>query len=162
MPFRRYPQNSEKRYWDSNLSKDTKTFGYIYPDLEGVESDKEAVKDRFQKKYGWDRRLSPFQEPKGPSDDMQPLDLKDCQVFKYPEGSEWAKEFTPLVKKDTEPAKAFARLVSIKEEKASHFEESAPSKPPESDAPAPIVIGPGEIDESKVSREWYVDEVVEA
>lgn len=144
------------------MSRDTKRFGYTYPDLERIENDKEAVKDRFQKKYGWDRRLTPFQVIQGPADDMQPLELKDCQVFKYPAGSQWAKEFKPLVKQDAEPAKTFSRLVSIKEEKASHFDESAPSAPPESDAPAPIVIGSGEIDESKVSREWYVDEVVEA
>lgn len=144
------------------MSYDTKTFGYTYPDLERIESDKEAVKDRFQNKYSWDRRLTPFQAIQAPADDMQPLDLKDCQVFKYPAGSKWATEFKPLMKQDTQPAKTFKRLVSIKEEKASNFDESAPSAPPESDAPAPIVIGPGEIDESKVSREWYVDEVVEA
>lgn len=63
LPFRRYPLSTDKkaRYWTSDLSKDPKVFGYTYPDIADDTKSVEQLRDAFAAKYGWSRRLTPFQ-----------------------------------------------------------------------------------------------------
>ncbi|KAH6664723.1 hypothetical protein B0J14DRAFT_706472 [Halenospora varia] len=81
LPFRSKKVQNKSEYWNSRASKDCKSFGYTYPDVEGFTSS-DQVKAAFREKYVWSRRTvnQPFGDPPA---NMKPLNLSHAQVFQY-------------------------------------------------------------------------------
>lgn len=63
LPFRKNPLTTDKntRYWTADGSRDLKLFGYTYPDIADATKSAEQLRADFAAKYGWSRRLTPFQ-----------------------------------------------------------------------------------------------------
>ncbi|RBQ80962.1 hypothetical protein FVER14953_10660 [Fusarium verticillioides] len=82
-PFRKsVSENKEKTYWTSNLSRETKTFGYTYPDTARGQTG-DTIRKEFREKYEWSRRTTVKPVFGTPPDDMQPIQVGDAQVFQY-------------------------------------------------------------------------------
>lgn len=99
LPFRKYPLSTDNksRYWTSNEARDTEVFGYTYPDIADKKTKSaDQLRADFAAKYGWSRRLTPFQHFGTPPADMQPLDLGKAQVYQYTSGVPSASLFRPL------------------------------------------------------------------
>ncbi|KAG5799174.1 hypothetical protein H9Q69_001806 [Fusarium xylarioides] len=83
-PFRKsFPKDGEKQqYWDSDLSRETKDFGYTYPDTaKGQTGD--TVRKEFREKYEWSRRTTAKPVFGTPPDDMKPIQVGEAQVFQF-------------------------------------------------------------------------------
>ncbi|KAF5723958.1 tyrosinase precursor (monophenol monooxygenase) [Fusarium mundagurra] len=83
-PFRKsFPKDGEKQqYWDSDLSRETKDFGYTYPETaKGQTGD--TVRKEFREKYEWSVRTTAKPVFGTPPDDMKPIQVGKAQVFQY-------------------------------------------------------------------------------
>ncbi|GJC86338.1 tyrosinase [Colletotrichum liriopes] len=85
-PFRKWPlvdnADVENRYWNSDRARNTKDFGYTYPELaDGQTGD--TVREDFAKKYEWSRRTTAKRVFGTPPDGMQPIQVGKAQVFQY-------------------------------------------------------------------------------
>lgn len=103
LPFRKYPLTKDKktRYWTSNQARDPEVLGYTYPDIADKKKSVDQLRTDFAAKYGWSRRLTPFQHFGQPPADMQPLDLSKAQVYQYTSGVPSASRLatlTPVVR----------------------------------------------------------------
>ncbi|KXJ86569.1 hypothetical protein Micbo1qcDRAFT_208983 [Microdochium bolleyi] len=87
LPFRKWPKvdDPKSRYWTPNRARDTKAFGYTYPDTADGQSG-EQIRDDFAQRYGWSRRLDVNQDFGPVPEDMQPLEVSKAQVFQYTSG----------------------------------------------------------------------------
>ncbi|KAF2731878.1 Di-copper centre-containing protein [Polyplosphaeria fusca] len=168
LPFR-HPDQTKTKYWNSNLSYKTSNFGYRYPDLLSSDSpDPTAVQKRFKDTYQWARRLVNSPNNKAaPPKEMEPLNLDDSKFFRG------IDDFTPLNKPKPVALQPTFSLMSLSEVpalKATSF-SLAPEAQPEAFAAkvealpsvqAPISTAPEvSITEEHVSREWYIDDVVQ-
>lgn len=149
LPFRKYPLATGKnRYWTSDQARDPEVFGYTYPDIADKSRTAEQLRTAFAAKYGWSRRLTPFQHFQPPPADMQPLDLSKAQVYQYTSGVPSASRFRPLtaaLKKEDLPRTQ--QLLSLS--------AAVPNLQGVPKAQAPLVGN------EKVSHEWYIDAIVE-
>jgi tyrosinase len=104
--------------WTSNASKSTRTFGYTYPEIGGIETGNVVeVQKRWKNKYDWARRLSPLDgitTSNGPPPTFEPLDLSKSQFFNGPQGV--IPGFKPLSPKQSintvEPPRLLSRIVA--------------------------------------------------
>lgn len=98
LPFRKDPLTTDKksRYWTSNQARDPEVLGYTYPDIADKKKSVDQLRTDFAAKYGWSRRLTPFQHFGQPPADMQPLDLSKAQVYQYTSGVPSAGRFATL------------------------------------------------------------------
>lgn len=100
LPFRKYPLSfsidQTSRYWTSNEAKDTEVLGYTYPDIADKKKSADQLRADFAAKYGWSRRLTPFQHFGTPPANMQPLDLGKAQLYQYTSAVPSASRFKPL------------------------------------------------------------------
>lgn len=132
-PFRKEPlkdKNDNERYWNSDQARSTETFGYTYPDIENGKSPEE-VREGFANRYRWSRRLSPSDNFELPPKDMEPLDLRQAQVYQYPTGN-------PLISKIAYTADW-------------EFEQ----------IPESVTAAVQAVSEPGVSKEWFIDVAVE-
>jgi len=86
-PFRKFREGGKESFFKSNQSKRTEDFGYVYPDIDGLDSS-DAVWQRFQESYTWSIRTPKRPKFESPPSSMGPLDLNNAQVFQYPTSEE--------------------------------------------------------------------------
>jgi tyrosinase len=160
LPFVRPDGPTE--YWTSNQSVDTETFGYTYPDIDGIKSDPKAVQKRFKDLYSWARRLTNKADPNvKPPPEMEPIDLSALYFFEGVQG------FKPLDKPTTTFSAVAAMAANVAQAPLNAVAASAPldfavkSKAVPDVVPAFVSKPEVEIVEDKVSREWYIDDVVQ-
>lgn len=182
IPFRKSPltKNPDERYWTPDTAKDTKTFGYTYPDIrDGASVDE--IRDTFAQNYGWSRQLTPFQQFGQPPAEMMPLDLSGAQVYSYTKDVPSAKLFQPLrtpklVQRRMAKMSPAVAQVPIKLAESQVPNGSAASRAPNGSAASRVPNGsaasqapngsvgsqgPNGSADSQVSHEWYVDDIVE-
>ncbi|KIX96367.1 uncharacterized protein Z520_08145 [Fonsecaea multimorphosa CBS 102226] len=155
LPFRTSKGDTpaNDRFWDSAGSKSTETFGYTYPDLKTTLEphqqgyNKQVAKD-FVDRYRWAQRTSRSPTITGTPPSEGRLDMSilpvdsEAQVFQYDKTSKPRKK-TPS--EPTAEQKATAAQRSLK-----HMDPAEVAMADDSD-----------IDESRVERQWYVDDSVE-
>lgn len=184
LPFRRYPLSTDKRsrYWTSNQAQDYEVLGYTYPDIADKKKSADQLRADFAAKYGWSRRLTPFQHFGTPPADMQPLDLGKAQVYQYTSAVPSASRFRPLatVKQDLPRTQVLAKAVSPGTQTSlSGIPQSRPqvlfAQAEALKAASSEVVNPGQGRKPaaraqaaeqkplapKVSHEWFIDCVVE-
>ncbi|KAF5633744.1 tyrosinase precursor (monophenol monooxygenase) [Fusarium sp. NRRL 25303] len=95
-PFRKsFPKDGEKQqYWDSDLSRETKDFGYTYPETAKGQTG-ETVRKEFREKYEWSRRTTANPVFGTPPDNMRPIQVGAAQVFDYEHGTPSGDLFKP-------------------------------------------------------------------
>jgi hypothetical protein len=158
LPFR----HPEGQFWTSDRSYSTEAFGYTYP---GMGSDPEKVQKDFKDLYSWARRLvnSSSNAAKPPAS-MEPLNLDESPIF------DGIKDYTPLKKPSVALATFSAQTVmSLPELETVSFSltteaqpEAFAAKAEAVEIQAPISTAPDvKIPEEKVSREWFIDDVVQ-
>lgn len=165
-------------FWTSNDSKSTLNFGYTYADIAGLETgNAQAVQKLWADRYDWARRLTPLEDSNdwdGAPADLEPMDLSNTQFYKG------IAEFKPLnprpatvnlpeaVSSAAKPADvasapesslftslAVASVPELPKATAQKATSKLPTAPKFSTAPSV------DIHEKKVSREWYIDNVVQ-
>lgn len=165
--------------WNANLSKDTRTFGYLYKDAVGSS---DAVKKRIADIYGWmvrnkTNKIGTIHK------DMEIIPVNDAQVFSGKAAPETVKKLAsmavaaaPQVLMNAMQATAHT-LSSSAGLSLGRFHQTMNSnetvttksvKPGTSTSnvaftnlvPSPVTA-PQAVDESKYTRNWYVDSVVE-
>lgn len=187
LPFRTFKGATPAgdKFWDSKGSRFTDTFGYTYPDLKTtVETDQKGynkqVANDFVDRYKWTKRTSgsPFitgTPPEGRLDmSIPPVDSQG-QVFQYNKTSKPGRMVTSAVA----AAATFAQQASLVKDSlagmvAEAVLESEPSEPTADQKaiaaqrslkhmdPAEVAIADhSDVDESRVERQWYVDDSVE-
>lgn len=135
--------------WTSDQSRYTRDFGYTYPEIAGIEKGHaKKVQELWSNMYSWARRLK-VQElgetwPSPPSK-LKPLDLSGSQFFQGIPG------FIPL-----RPSPSLKHLAPT-----ADLSALAVSRSNLKTAPAFSSDPSADINEGKVSREWYVDMMVE-
>lgn len=186
LPFRRAPLTTdpEKRYWTCNQARGLDVFGYTYPDVADASKSPEQLRADFAARYGWSRRLTPFQSFGAPPADMLPLDLSKAQVYQYTSGSPAGNRFRPVV--PVSRAAANVQLLSVAKSgsqqdggqpqngaKASNGGQHQNGGQPQNggvshdggQAQAARLQAEGVQAQApvthKVSHEWYIDSVVE-
>lgn len=177
LPFKKSLQ--DPWYWTCNDSRYTTAFGYEYQETrQGI-----ALKE-FQNKYSWSFRKDKTNETIGKCpDDMQPLPIVSAQVFQYTQEAKdifkklgqgsagipaVAQPAPPPVRSSRVAASHPPGIVPAQAEPAKQMQvqASAPVVPSEkafSNIPSELASKATEIkiDESKVSRSWYIDMLVE-
>lgn len=182
LPFRKAPLTADPktRYWTSNQARDPQILGYTYTDIADKAKSADQLRADFAAKYGWSRRLTPFQQFGSPPADMLPLDLSKAQAYQYTSGVPSASRFRPLVKAAGPlPRTTLLAKVSSAASVAAAKVLPGVQVPPQanvkssleqhqSKAPQPVAhMEPSQaplqatIVASKVSYEWYIDTVVE-
>lgn len=163
------------------MTRKTQSFGYTYPDIVG---DPNKVRQAFVNHYSWAQRTASHPDVTSPPADMQPFDLTKAPVFQYtsapafsgilPSPQAFMQAAAETVKapvtfaKQVASSAAAAKAVSNGEPSHRHSQASGSQQQIAADhalsdmKDAHKAVGPTEsVDESKVSREWYVDDVVE-
>ncbi|MCJ1396693.1 hypothetical protein MMC18_009585 [Xylographa bjoerkii] len=162
-PFRntkKSPVEKETDYWTSLDCEKTEDFGYTYPDIKDEPNAPEMLA-RFKKRYEWSRRLRPDDKFGKPPLDMEPLDLSAAPVFDYPKDTPEAAAFNDISKTFRKPTeKLNIETPNITLPIQQQAVSSAMASQPEYQNIA-ATLEPSKIDESRVSREWFVDDVVE-
>jgi tyrosinase len=167
LPFRSSKVGGEK-FWKPDQTRDWKTFGYTYADVE-FGSPKEVLQ-AFKDKYGWSCR-------KGGSfgncpDNMKPLDLQSAQVYKYlssgPEHAIIKPMLAPTAKMsllaaDSSIGAQEVQAESISSEATSHEQTANPGDRAFVNIPDEVIDDPesSTVEESSVDRQWFVDVLVE-
>ena len=172
LPFR--TSKSPEQFWTARGSRTTDAFGYTYPDLAGGAG---QVKSTFRNHYSWSVRTAAQPKFGEPPADMAPLDISKAQVFQFTTGSTVASAFHTLL---AAPIKQVPELVESAKAIVSKETAAKPSKESEHKNPAhekgdakdkafriagsndqiPITALSA-VKESEVSREWFVDNIVE-
>lgn len=185
LPFRKYPLSTDKksRYWTSNQARDPEILGYTYPDIADKKKSADQLRADFAAKYGWSRRLTPFQHFGNPPPDMQPLDLGKAQVYQYTSGVSSASRFKTLaaVEKELPRTQMLAKVASTVPPQGAQGQaqpQIALAQTEASKATSPKAVHPGSGHPPaaplqaaeppsqkplapKVSLEWFIDCVVE-
>ncbi|KAL1639607.1 hypothetical protein SLS58_007807 [Diplodia intermedia] len=100
-PFRRAIVNGQVQFWTSADARDTRSFGYTYPDLHHLEQtsgskDRNAILTEFDQNYRWALQRAPARRQEGCGGGqgqqggfgnipkaMQPRDVRGAQCFNY-------------------------------------------------------------------------------
>lgn len=179
LPFR-HPQDS---FWNANLSRDTKDFGYLYKDAIGSARD---VKKNFADLYTWSARSKTGTGQYGtPPPNMVPLTDKvnKAQVFQYPQAAvvrqavNTAAQQAPQVFMSAMQTTAlaagetmgFASTQKAEETNGTSSVDTTPVAPGTASSQVAFTnlestkadTATQTVDESAYSRDWYVDNVVE-
>ena len=175
LPFR--TSKNPDKFWNSQGSKGTQQFGYTYQDLVGSAS---QVENAFNTHYAWSVRTATHPTIGTPPADMTPLDVSHAQVFQYTSATTTdrainfmaaapalaqqplkmaekvavsapaaAKEFVPALKKEA-PHPPADKHKAAKERAFKNLDGAKDS-----------IKAPSTVMEAKVSRDWFVDDVVE-
>ena len=182
LPFR--TAKSPEKFWNSHGSKSTQDFGYTYPDLVGNAT---QVETAFKNHYSWSVRTASHPTIGTPPADMTPLDLSQAQVFQYTQAAGVSDRAINLMAAAApaglqKPLMLAQKAVSstttaAKEVVGAPMKEASKKKGPHDadqrkklakertfknlgDAQKSIIAAP-DVQESTVSREWFVDDVVE-
>lgn len=178
LPFRVAKDASGQTFWNSTTSRYLEAFGYTYPDIVGSA---EQVRAKFKEHYEWSVRT--VRKPYGqPPADMLPLDLSKAQVYQYGvvhstthnlnNGLLHAQQAVlATVQSTKETAGKTAKISATEVQKAgkSGSDLTSSTQNPSSregtafqnlPAEAPEAA-PQHVDESKTSREWFVDNIVQ-
>lgn len=96
LPFRKAPIESTQdkddpakwEFWTPDAARTTEQFGYSYPDVDPSKyKDPEDIRDAFAARYGWNRRLEPWQKVGDVPEDMKPLNVEsEAQCFRFENG----------------------------------------------------------------------------
>jgi hypothetical protein len=182
LPFRTV--KSPEKFWSSRGSKSTQDFGYTYPDLVGNAS---QVETAFKNHYSWSVRTASHPTIGTPPADMTPLDLSQAQVFQYTQAAAVSDRAINLMAAAApaglqQPVVMAQKAVSstaaaAKEVGGATAKETSKNKGPADPAQKKKLakertfknLGDGQksitaapdVQESTVSREWFVDDVVE-
>jgi tyrosinase len=153
-------------FWNSNASQSVKAFGYTYGDVEAS-----PVLKTFEDNYSWFTRKNRGDKFQPCPSNMRPLDMTKAQIFQF-SAAELKESAIPT-------AKAVAQTVisgATKVMAAAPVKRMAAKAAPQSvlknevDPSSRSFIGPTEstpkinpedIDETQVSRSWYIDMLVE-
>ncbi|KAF5987868.1 Tyrosinase [Fusarium coicis] len=82
-PFRKSVlENKEKQYWNSDMTRKTTDFGYIYSDLANGQTG-DTVRKEFREKYEWSRRTTATRAFATPPKDMRPIQVGGAPVFNF-------------------------------------------------------------------------------
>jgi tyrosinase len=171
LPFRSSKVGGEK-FWKPDQTRDWKTFGYTYADVE-FGSPKEVLQ-AFKDKYGWSCRKHESDDSFGKCpDNMKPLPvLENAQVFKYSSNDLADAIIGPVLAQTAEMSLLAAdssivaqevQADSIPSEATSHEQTADPSDRAFVNVPEEVVNDPGSstVEESKADRQWFVDVLVE-
>ena len=188
-PFRLTRDQDGDTFWTSDQSRSTTTFGYTYPDIQGI-SDPDQVKALFETHYEWSRR-TPTQNYKDPPKDMKPLDLSLAQVYQYKQQTQLDtipnipihgqklinRQVKTLAKTTASALESFnVSTTSLNDAAKSSVHDAANgnarvgsegTRPQDSHTPTESPSKPPKTSESKLDRddkesfEWYIDDVVE-
>ncbi|KAH7073183.1 common central domain of tyrosinase-domain-containing protein [Paraphoma chrysanthemicola] len=168
-------------YWNSNEVVKPETLGYTYNDIDG-KSPQQVLED-YKNRYSWSRRLTVqnktevLEGRRPPAEaNLEPLSLDDSPFFQKPDGKGFHAGYKPLnvaapitfpkpsTRKGFAASQAGELQASIfslapeaqPEDFALKVEAVAEVQPTVSSAPEV------KVPEEKVSREWYVDDQVQA
>ena len=83
LPFYKTKNEMGAIFYDSDWARDTESFGYTYPDLDGLRNPRE-IWSRVYHRYIWSIRTATSSKFTPPPSDMKPLNLTKAQVFQYP------------------------------------------------------------------------------
>jgi tyrosinase len=157
----------DKGWWTCNTAQYTKTFGYSYAD-----TDVPNPLDNFMKKYAWSFR----QDKTGPfgkcPDNMLPWDTTKAQIYQFTQAE--LKQANPsvteavfhaartLVAENSVLKSTLSKVASNGATQESLKTEVVPSdRAFASSADDMPEAKESEVDESAVSRSWYIDMLVE-
>lgn len=165
--------------WNANLSKDTKAFGYLYKDAIGSP---DAVKKRISDIYGWMVR-DKTNKIGSIHKDMEIIPVNEAQVFTGKAPLEAAKHMASMAVASAPQVLMNAMQATVHTLSSSaglslgRFHQTLksvegitakPVKPGTSTSRAVFTnlvaspaTTPQTVDESKYTRNWYVDSVVE-
>ena len=82
LPFYKFISELQPVYYDSDWARDTESFGYTYPDLDGLRSIR-TIWEGVYNRYAWSFRSATSRKFSKPPTDMMPLNLNKAQVFRY-------------------------------------------------------------------------------
>jgi tyrosinase len=82
LPFYKFQCELGRLFYDSDWARDTESFGYTYPDLDGLHSPRTVWREVYNR-YIWSIRIAPSSKFSKPPSDMMPLDLNKAQVFQF-------------------------------------------------------------------------------
>jgi hypothetical protein len=143
------------------------------------------VKAEFNRKYEWSYRVDGVRDFGDCPPDMQPLDLSGAQVYQFPSTHTVVHSFSKAVasahktvtssaeavtkatvgettKGEAEPAGALPKAAAPKSAKPAAAKDTPEQGRAFTNLPAQSpLLAPRNYDESKISREWFVDIVVE-
>lgn len=146
LPFRRAAaalkptttSDGKPRYWTPNQARDPEALGYTYPDVADKSSKSaDQLRADFAARYGWSRRLTPFQRFGAPPADMLPLELSAAQVYQYTSGVSSASRFrtsVPIGTKAPQPPQQTNLFAKVTQAAVAAV---APSKKVEEVSPKP-------------------------
>lgn len=83
LPFYKVKNEMGSIFYDSDWARDTESFGYTYPDLDGLRNPREIWSGVYHR-YIWSIRTASSSRFTPPPSDMKPLNLSKAQVFQYP------------------------------------------------------------------------------
>lgn len=141
-------------FYDSDWARDTESFGYTYPDLEGLR-DPRAVWRSVYNKYIWSIRSASSSRFSPPPSDMKPINLNKAQVFQYPGANSRGsapESHESYESHDTTVRIVYRRVLSSSSDTSTTSQVSIQSY---SSAPAPD----NDID-PYFDRTWYIDNIV--
>lgn len=150
LPFYKLKCELGPIFYDSDWARDTESFGYTYPDLEGSR-DPRAIWRGVYHKYIWSIRSAPSSRFSPPPSDMKPINLNKAQVFQYP-GASSNSRGAAVETQDTTVRIVYRRVLSSSSDSSS---TSRVSFQDYGDAPA----ADNDI-EPHFDRTWYIDNIV--
>jgi hypothetical protein len=134
-------------YYDSDWARDTESFGYTYPDLDGLRNPRTIWSEVYHR-YIWSIRSASSSRFSTPPSDMRPLNLNKAQVFQY-SGSNSRGAVEPL---DPMPRIVYRRVLSSGSDTPTTSQRATESY---GSSPA----ADNDID-PHFDRTWYIDNIV--
>lgn len=184
LPFR--TSKNPAKFWSSRASKSTQDFGYTYADLVGNSI---QVENAFKNHYSWSVRTASQPKFGIPPADMTPLDLSKAPVFQFTQSAAVTDHAVNLMAAAApagaqQPLAMAQRVVSstiaaAKEVVDGATKETMAQKKNVPEDPAQrkkiakerafknlgdaqkSITAASDVQESTISREWFVDDVVE-
>ncbi|KAK3717680.1 hypothetical protein LTR37_005747 [Vermiconidia calcicola] len=186
LPFR--VSKNPARFWNSRQSISTQDFGYTYPDLVGGGATQ--VEAAFKNHYAWSVRTAQFPTIGNPPTDMAPLDLSRAQVYQFSATftSDRSINFMAAAPQAIQQPLMAASKVAVQTSSAAREAVAGAEKDPQQpvghkkerpsnrgdkkkvakgrsfrnlDDSQTSIKAPSPVEESKVNREWFIDDVVE-
>ena len=158
-------------FFDSDDTKTTQLFGYIYDDFVGIkEGDRQALRKNIDEKYVWASRTPAHPNITDPPLNMRPLNVRSAYFFsKAPNASTrlFSKASGPTVSSTNGSTEAgqtdFASVANAVTPSVHSAVESVPAHVPNVTSGSQDIVAtslaPTKIN-SGFDREWYVDSVV--
>jgi hypothetical protein len=165
-PFRTSQKGENKQYWTANASRKLDPFGYDYPETFSEKNPLELWRDS----YNWSWRPDGVKEYGKCPDDMQPRNMSEAQVYQFTDvvieafdsdhpgegpsdevlSCRVASDAVPEIEPVQAVAQASVKAAIIPSDKSfTNIPAEDASKTSDDD-----------VDESQVSRSWYVDMLV--